>query len=75
MITRKVKLRRLECGCVFTNDEDWSPCSAHVQSQLYKVRKAHAEIVEMERCENCGADKVPGQVCFQCGQDIKVGAK
>lgn len=43
---------KLECGCTFENEDDnWIPCKAHINSKLYKVRKAHAEVVNNEEID------------------------
>lgn len=68
-----MKTRVLECGCTFTTDDDWTPCTAHVGSKLYRVRKAHAEVVTMVSCGNCGHSKAEGGICFNCGESERVG--
>jgi ribosomal protein L32 len=66
--------RELECGCTFVGDgDDWRPCRSHAASTLARVRKAQAEVVEMETCSNCFRPKVPGETCFQCGVGPRIG--
>ena len=47
------KMRTLECGCTWDDGQidSWKPCPSHAGSSLYKVRKAHAEVISKEEID------------------------